>query len=43
MDVAIRSLHLIAALVLAATGAEMAADRLPSWDALTDTEWGEEN
>lgn len=31
---------LVAATVLAVTGAEMAADRLPSWDSLTDTEWG---
>ena len=31
---------LVAAALLAATGADMAADRLPSWSALTDTEWG---
>jgi len=31
---------LAAAAVLAVTGADMAADRLPSWSALTDTEWG---
>lgn len=31
---------LAAALLLALTGVDMAADRLPSWGALTDTEWG---
>ena len=31
---------LLAAAVLAATGIDMAADRLPDWDALFDTEWG---
>ena len=31
---------LAAALLLGLTGIDMAADRLPSWDALTDTEWG---
>jgi len=31
---------LTAALLLALTGADMAADRLPSWSALSDTEWG---
>ena len=31
---------LAAAAVLALTGAQMAADRLPSWGSLTDTEWG---
>lgn len=31
---------LAAALLVALTGVDMAADRLPSWSALTDTEWG---
>ena len=31
----------IAMLVLIATGTDMAADRLPSWSALTDTDYGE--
>jgi putative copper export protein len=31
---------LAAAALLAATGADMAADRLASWDALNETEWG---
>lgn len=30
----------VALLVLIATGADMAADRLPSWDALTETTYG---
>jgi putative copper export protein len=31
---------LVAAALLAATGADMAADRLASWDGLFETEWG---
>ncbi|HSJ17670.1 MAG TPA: DUF4149 domain-containing protein [Solirubrobacterales bacterium] len=31
---------LAAAVLLALTGIDMAADRLPSWSALTDTAWG---
>lgn len=31
----------IAMLVLIATGTDMASDRLPTWDALTDTDYGE--
>jgi copper transport protein len=30
----------ISAVLLAASGAQMAADHLPSWSALTDTSWG---
>ncbi len=31
----------VAAALLAVTGVDMASDRLPSWSALTDTEWGD--
>lgn len=33
-------ISLVAAALLAATGADMAADRLASWDGLNETEWG---